>query len=97
MPGRMKYRNAAGLVMALTVVLVGPVWSAEETKEQDRLQSQDQIQEQQQVKEQKQKQKQKGIESQTQEQKQQQIHKEQKGKNGGQSHAPGHSGGKGGR
>lgn len=94
MPSWMKYGNTGwGVVMALTVVLVGPVWSAEEIKEQDRLQSQEQIQEQQQAKEQKQKR----IESQTQEQKQQQIHKEQKGKKGSQSHAPGRSGGKGGR
>lgn len=93
MPGPMMCGNTVVLGMALTVALVGPVWSAEQTKEQDRLHSQEQIQEQPQAQEQKRKR----IESQTQEQKQQQIHKEQKGKKGGQSHVPGGSGGRGGR
>ena len=93
MPGRKTCWSTVVLGMAFTVALVGPAWSAEQMKEQDRLQSQEQIQEQQQAQEQKRKR----IESQTQEQKQQEIHKQQKGKKGSQSHAPGRSGGKGGR
>lgn len=80
--------------VAMLFGLGAPVWSQEQPKERERLESQERIQDPQ--GEQKRAQERKRIESQTQEQKKQQIQNQQKKmKKRSQSHAPSGSGRRG--
>ena len=75
------------LGIALTFGIGEPVWSEDQARDRERVESQARTQEQQQ--EQIREQERQRIESQTQEQKKQQMQEQPKIKKGGQSHAPG--------